>query len=97
MAKKIGFPNRPCPKCGKPIHVRTKSHDCGWKAEESAKAPAGETPSAIIRRVVKAKTGKTTAAGAFSGITMADIQAVKDVVNKLGADTVRQLAEVLEK
>ena len=94
MAKKIGFPNRPCPKCGKPIHIKSRSHDCGWKAEESVKAPAGETPSAIIRRVVKEKTGKATAAGAFGGITMADIQAVKDVVNKLGADTALRSLEL---
>lgn len=92
MAKKIGFPNRPCPKCGKPIHVRIKSHDCGWRADAHA-----ETPSAIIRRVVTAKTGKAAAAGAFTGITMADIQVVKDVVNRLGADTVKELAEVLGK
>ena len=86
MAKKISFPNRPCPKCGKAVHIRAKEHDCGWKADAHA-----ETPSAIIRRVVKKK------AGADAGITMADIQAVKEIVNKLGADTVRQLAEVLEK
>jgi len=53
MAKKIGFPNRACPKCGKPIHIRAKEHDCGWKADAHA-----ETPSAIIRKVVTAKTGK---------------------------------------
>ncbi len=31
MAKAITFPNRPCPKCGKPIHFRKKMHEkCGW-------------------------------------------------------------------
>ena len=23
-------PNRPCPECGTRIHVRAKSHECGW-------------------------------------------------------------------
>lgn len=87
-AKKIKFPNRACPKCGKPIHIRAKEHDCGWKADAHA-----DTPSAIIRRVVKTKK-----AGRSNGkLTVADIQAIKDIVNKLGADTVRQLAEVLGK
>ena len=82
-----------CPKCGKPVHIRAKEHACGWKADVHA-----DTPSAIIRRIgAKKKTAKVAAGANAAGITMADIQAVKDVVNKLGADTVRQLAEVLEK
>jgi hypothetical protein len=44
---KINFPSRPCPKCGKPIHIKSKSHDCGWVA-------AGSTGS-------KGKTGKAVA------------------------------------
>lgn len=82
MAKKISFPNRACPKCGKAVHIKMRSHDCGW---------GSDTPSAIIKRPGKPK------AKAGVSVTMADIQAVKDVVNKLGADTVRQLTEVLEK
>jgi endogenous inhibitor of DNA gyrase (YacG/DUF329 family) len=31
LMKKLTFPNRPCPKCGKPIHIKTKKHEaCGW-------------------------------------------------------------------
>jgi hypothetical protein len=41
----ITFPNRPCPKCGKPIHVRVKSHDCGWTA--SAKSSPKAKPAKI--------------------------------------------------
>jgi hypothetical protein len=37
MAAKITFPNRPCPRCGKPIHIKSKSHPaCGWKASPVA-------------------------------------------------------------
>ena len=92
MAKKISFPNRACPKCGKPVHIRAKEHDCGWKADAHA-----DTPSAIIKRAAPAKHKVAKPAAASTSITMADIQAVKNVVNKLGADTVRQLTEVLEK
>jgi hypothetical protein len=35
--KKPAFPNRPCPKCGKPIHIKSKKHEeCGWGMEGSA-------------------------------------------------------------
>jgi hypothetical protein len=40
--KKRSFPSRPCPKCGKPIHIKTKKHDaCGWVADSSAAASNG--------------------------------------------------------
>ncbi len=38
--KKPAFPNRPCPKCQKPIHIKSKKHEeCGWSMEGSAEAP----------------------------------------------------------
>jgi hypothetical protein len=38
--KKPKFPSRPCPKCHKPIHIKSKSHEaCGWSADGGA-APA---------------------------------------------------------
>lgn len=37
--KKHAAPSKACPKCGKPIHARSKSHDaCGWK-DEGQKTP----------------------------------------------------------
>jgi len=40
MAKTISFPNRPCPKCGKPIHFRKKMHEkCGWTLNGAAATP----------------------------------------------------------
>jgi hypothetical protein len=39
-AKKPTFPNRPCPKCGKPIHIKSKRHEeCGWVMDSSAATP----------------------------------------------------------
>jgi hypothetical protein len=157
----ITFPNRPCPKCGKPIHVRTKSHDCGWKAEATAvskaklaaKAAPAKKASAngsiskmeAVRRVL-ASSGKDTmpleiqdqlkkqfnikmdatvistykssilkkgtpkkavklgrpggssvksAKVSGSGISIEDIQAVKSLAEKIGAEKLKQLAEVL--
>jgi hypothetical protein len=38
--KKPTFPNRPCPKCGKPIHIKSKKHEaCGWVMNGQAKTP----------------------------------------------------------
>ncbi len=46
-ATTIAFPNRPCPKCQKPIHIKTKSHEeCGWTAESSAASPKGKPAKA---------------------------------------------------
>jgi hypothetical protein len=93
--KKPAFPSRPCPKCGKPIHIKSKKHeDCGWGREGSA-----ETPSAALRRAGSPtkKPAKVAVANASASVTMEDIRAVKALVSKLGAETVRQLAEVLGK
>jgi hypothetical protein len=39
MAKKPAFPSKPCPKCSKLIHARSKKHvECGWISD------AGATP-----------------------------------------------------
>jgi hypothetical protein len=94
-AKKPGFPSRPCPGCGKPIHIKSKKHEaCGWGMEGSA-----ETPSAAIERTGNAKpqSAQPAAASSQASISMDDIQAVNALVSKLGAETVRQLADVLEK
>jgi hypothetical protein len=35
--KKPAFPNRPCPKCQKPIHIKSKKHEeCGWGMDGNA-------------------------------------------------------------
>ena len=89
MAKKRGFPTKPCPKCGKPIHARLQKHEkCGWVTE------ANGQPAPVKRK----KLGRPKkAVAASNGISLEDIQAVKAVVDKLGAEKVRQLAEVLAK
>jgi len=58
--------------------------------------------SLILRKARRKKrkvTGeaKAPAAARAGGITMEDIQAVKELANRLGADKLRQLAEVLAK
>jgi hypothetical protein len=62
MAKKPNFPSRPCPKCGKLIHARSKSHPaCGWvasgavatKTQPAGSADAGEKTGAYFRRLFK--------------------------------------------
>jgi hypothetical protein len=58
MAKKPSFPNRPCPKCGKPIHIKAKRHEaCGWVAD--AATAAKSTPAAKAASTA-GKNGETT-------------------------------------
>ena len=159
---KISFPNRPCPKCGKPIHIKSKSHEaCGWKADEASasktkpakpaktEATAGSLSKMEAVRRILASSGKDTmpleiqgllkkqfnikmdptvistykssilkqggkkkmgrpkgskngqAAVAHSpkasgsSISIEDILAVKALAGRLGAERLRQLAEVL--
>jgi hypothetical protein len=53
--KKPAFPNRPCPKCQKPIHIKSKKHEeCGWGMEGSAETqqkPEGNK-SAAVREIL---------------------------------------------
>ena len=92
--KKPNFPWKPCPKCGKVIHARSQKHEeCGWVMPEN-----GAPPSAALKASGKAKKpaakARTTASNE-GGISLDDIRAVKAVVDRLGADKVRQLAAVL--
>src|SRR3954468_8763543 len=59
--KKPSFPSRPCPKCGEPIHIKSKKHEaCGWRAEDAAAANGapshsenGEKTGGYFRRIFK--------------------------------------------
>jgi hypothetical protein len=45
MAKKPAFPSKSCPKCGKLIHTRSKSHaECGWVMDGSAQHNGAQKP-----------------------------------------------------
>lgn len=94
--KKPNFPSKPCPKCGQLIHARLKQHEgCGWVMPEN-----GAKPSAAPRAGGKAKKRAARARATASedgGVSLDDIRAVKAVVDRLGADKVRELAAVLTK
>ena len=83
MAKKA----KPCPKCGKTIHARSQSHEaCGWVMD--GKASSGSKPGK--------KPGRPKGRPALgSAVTVADIEAVKVLVDRLGAEKLEQLARVL--
>jgi hypothetical protein len=156
MAMKITFPNRACPKCGKPIHIKKTSHEaCGWTAAASTPSPKGSPAKAettngkpknkmeavrwvlaesgndtkpldiqaqlktkynikmdpsvistykgsILRQKTPKKRGrpKDTHVGvpkpsSASSISIEDIMAVKSLAERLGAEKLRQLADVL--
>lgn len=93
--KKPSFPSKSCPKCGKLIHACSLKHEqCGWVAGETA-GPV----SAKKRGRPKKRRAAPASAGAANGtrITLEDIQAVKALVNRLGAEKVLDLARVLAK
>jgi hypothetical protein len=93
--KKPNFPTKSCPKCGKLIHARSHSHEaCGWVMAGNGK-PAPATSKKVGRPKKAAGNGRT--AGAVGAITLDDITAVKTLVAKMGAEKVRQLAQVLTK
>jgi hypothetical protein len=57
--KKRAAPSKPCPKCGKSIHARSKSHaDCGWQDTGKKTVPA-------TAKSTTSQNGKVTAAGAW--------------------------------
>jgi hypothetical protein len=75
MAKAITFPNRPCPKCGKPIHIKTKKHEaCGWSMNGRAAAPqkSDVNKTAAVKEALaknaKAKASEIVAALGAQGI-----------------------------
>jgi hypothetical protein len=75
MAAKITFPNRPCSKCGKPIHIKSKSHEaCGWKAEATA------SPKAAPAKTAPAKTAPANG-------SISKMEAVRRVLATSGNDT----------
>jgi hypothetical protein len=59
--QKLNFPHRPCPKCGKPIHIKTRKHEeCGWvmNGKASSSSKSGTNKSAAVREVLQ-KNPKT--------------------------------------
>src|SRR3954447_2818295 len=77
--QKPNFPSRPCPKCGKPIHIKSKKHDeCGWQMEAGDATPAAaqgpEVNKSVAVKEVLNKNPKTP---------------VKEVVSALAAQGVK--------
>jgi len=73
---KITFPNRPCPKCGKPIHIKSKTHEkCGWTMNGvAATSQKTEVNKSAAVKEVFAKNPKTP---------------VKEVISALAAQGVK--------
>jgi hypothetical protein len=65
------FPSKPCPKCGKSIHARSKSHEeCGWVDTSTSKTKLGPK-----------------AAAKSAGKQMSKMDAVREALRKEGDDT----------
>ena len=95
--KKPKFPSKTCPKCGKLIHARSHSHPaCGWVMSSNGQAaPAAPKQAAKAKKLGRPKGA--TKASSTGGISIDDIRAVRDLAEKIGAEKVKQLAQVLAK
>jgi len=89
---KPNFPAKACPQCGTLIHARSQKHEtCGWVMAAAVPAPSASKPKKLGR------PKKVHTVANEDGITVEDIQAVKKLVDALGAEKVRDLAAVLGK
>lgn len=89
--KKHAFPSKTCPKCGATIHARLQKHEkCGWVME------ANSRPASVKKKKL-GRPRKIHAGSNAGSISLEDIQAVKALADRLGAEKVRQLATVLAK
>ncbi|OAI50768.1 hypothetical protein AYO44_17520 [Planctomycetaceae bacterium SCGC AG-212-F19] len=92
MAKKPAYPTKTCPKCSKLIHARSHSHEaCGWTMD-------GKAEKSVTTAKPGKKLGRPKGSGAgrkAGGISVHDIEAVKTLVDRMGAEKVQQLAMVL--
>ena len=88
--KKPKFPSKTCPGCGEFIHARSKQHvACGWVMPAKTAAP---------KKLGRPKAAPAApAASGTTDISLEDIRAVKTLTDRIGADKVRQLAQVLAK
>ena len=75
-AKKPTFPNRPCPKCGKPIHIKTKTHEaCGWTMNGRAAAPQkSDVNKTVAVKEALAKNPKAKASEVVSALAAQGIR-----------------------
>jgi hypothetical protein len=86
--QKPNFPNRPCPKCGKPIHIKSKKHDeCGWRMEGGDAAPAagqtaGANKSDAVREILD-KNPKTPVKEIVSALAAQGVQVSNNYVYML--------------
>jgi hypothetical protein len=89
--KKPNFPSKTCPNCGALIHARSLKHEaCGWVMAAATSAPSA-------RAAKKPARPQAAAAVLVGGISLDEIAAVKNLVDRIGAEKVRDLAAVLEK
>jgi hypothetical protein len=101
--KKPSFPSRPCPKCGKPIHIKSKKHDeCGWRLEGSAAAPVAargsEANKSVAVKEVLGKNPKTPVKEVVSALAAQGIKVSANYVYTLKSKMkARKRAEKREK
>jgi len=84
--KKRAAPSKLCPKCGKPLHARSKSHEaCGWKDVGQKTAPAAAT-----------KTEAFPFGANASSDTQKQFQQILELTREIPAEKIRKLLDLAE-
>ena len=75
--KKPNFPSKPCPKCGKFLHIKLKKHaECGWGMNGKAGTASAPTKSQV-----------KPAPAATNGQQISKMEAVRRILQQHGNET----------
>jgi len=92
MAKKLKRGYRPCPKCKKPIHIRTAKHECGWdKLKEEKPVIAKRKPTQ------NGRTAFSYGANSSAADLVDDLDRVADLASRIGTDRLRKFLDSLDR
>ena len=87
--KKRGAPQKSCPRCNTVVHARTaECPTCSYvfvKKKKKAKKAVGRKATAKKRVIVRKKRRGRPAGGGGASFSVADIQAGKSLIGKVGS------------
>lgn len=89
-AEKMKPGYRACPNCGKPVHIRAGSHECGWTKPATEKKPPKATKGTPGRKK-GSRNGQATDNETIVMLDHAD--AIRKAVERLGPDVVKAIAD----
>lgn len=90
-------PSKSCPKCGKSIHARQMHHDCGWDVTFADQRRRQDDSIRKATKIVRKHNlrARKIQLGRVPSVNIDDIRAVKELVGRLGVDTVTAVTELV--